>query len=230
VDDFRKAAILLQHLDPESRNQILARLPESQQAQIASLLNSPVEVGADELTEIVREYQSQFQQAQTVPVAAAAEDKKPESIEHESDFHESTADEYELDSLAGSIQSLFSPPQLAELLAPESDSILSAIIAHLPQAEGRDLFVRLEETRQTTLAECLADQEEIAPAITDEINEFLAEKHRIFANSKKKGLSVLSGLLTSSGHPTNGIIVDKLRERDRQILARIRQDADSSPG
>src|SRR5690606_19678949 len=67
VDDFRKAAILLQHLDPESRNQILAKLPEAQQQQIASLLNTTIEVDAGELTEIVREYQAQFQKAQTAP-------------------------------------------------------------------------------------------------------------------------------------------------------------------
>ncbi|HSG71422.1 MAG TPA: hypothetical protein VLA12_13460 [Planctomycetaceae bacterium] len=218
MDDFRKAAILLQHLDPESRNQILAKLPEAQQQQIALLLNTTIEVDAGELTEIVREYQAQFQKSQTAP-GIETPVAPLESFENES-----PGDELEPDSLASAIRSLFSPPQLAELLAPESDALLSAIIAHLPQTVGRELFLQLEQTRQSSVAHCLADQEEIAPAIAEEINEYLAEKHRAFSKHKKKGLSVLSGLLSPGQTNPNEIISGRLDERDRELLATIRRD------
>jgi flagellar motor switch protein FliG len=221
VDDFRKAAILLQHLDPESRNRILAKLPESQQAQIVSLLNTPIEVDAAELTEIVREYQARFQTVSPAPIGDTAADPV------ESTTSDVPEDDLEPDSTASSIRSPFSPSQLAELLAFEPDAILSAIIAHLPRTAGRELFVRLEQTRQTSVTDCLADQEEIAPAVAEEINNYLAEKHRAFSKHTKKGLSVLSGLLTAGG-TANEIIAGRLNERDRELLKTLRRDADSS--
>lgn len=186
MDELRKAAILLKHLAPGEREQVLGRLGLEQRERLERMIAAAADVSHSELVDIVSEYQSWLQRA-------SATSNEPE------------APSEPVESKANSIADAEPPRQsfscdaglLFERLAEEPATVVSAVLCQLPESTARKLYGSLPEDRQAAVAARLPAQGELKPFVQQELARFLSAPAAGLEGAANPGQELLARLVGS---------------------------------
>lgn len=182
MDELRKASILLKHLAPGERSQILGRLELEQRTHLEQMVTDAPEVSRDELAGIVSEYQAWLQRLSVNRTAGV-----PASEERELDSPED-------DGLNPQF-TLCDAQQLTERLREEPATVLCAVLCHLHEAVARELYDSLREDRKAEVASRLPGQADITPIVKQELDRYLNEPAAGREGEKSPGSVLLSRLV-----------------------------------
>lgn len=186
MDELRKAAILLKHLAPGEREQVLGRLGLEQRERLERMIAAAADVSHSELTDIVSEYQSWLQRAPATSNEPASPSDPVES--KESAIADAEVPRPSISCNAG---------LLSERLAEEPAPVLSAVLCQVPESTARELYHSLPEDRQAAVAARLPAQRELKPLVQQELARFLSAPAAGLEGATNPGKELLVRLVGS---------------------------------
>jgi len=186
MDELRKASILLKHLSPGEREQILGQIDPEQRVQLEQMVAAATDVSRAELVEIVSEYQSWLQRVSAGPAVG------PESaVPFEADEGPATESDRVWQFVSGD------GPTIVNKLTEEPAAVLSAVLCLLHESTARAVYESLSEERQAAVAARLPAQRELMPIVEREIAGFLSEADTGAERDNHRGSALLARLVGS---------------------------------
>ena len=186
MDDFRKAAILLKHLTPREREEVLERFDHDQRKRLELLLADAADVSRAELVGIVSEYQSWLQKI--VPNTGVIPDQHDLC---QSSVDSSTGTDRLWEPVSNDVATL------TARLAREPATVLSAVMCHLREETARELYESLPEDRRAALCARLPAQGELMPLVKQELARILNEPAADHSRDNRPGDLLLARLIGS---------------------------------
>lgn len=188
MDELRKASILLKHLSPAEREQILGQFEPEQRAQLERTVGEASDVTHSELAAIVSEYQTWLQR-----VSSGKNTEQEPSATAESGGNSATETEprrtwQSLSQDAGTI---------SKCLIDEPATVLAAVLCQLEESTAHELYAALSEDRKGAVVARLAAQRELTPLVKQELTGFLCEAVSGNQRDNQRGSALLARLVGS---------------------------------
>lgn len=184
MEELRKASILLTHLAPRERKQILARFEIEQREQLERMIAEAPEVSRAELVGIVSEYQTWMQR---LSVESDQTSGLAETVDSEVN---SPADA----GLKGQFAAC-DAETLTERLCDEPATVLCAVMCHLHESTAREVYESLLEDRKAEVVVRLPGQTELKPIVKQELARYLSEPAAGSERVNSPGTALLSRLV-----------------------------------
>ena len=161
MDELQKASILLKHLSPAEREQILGQFEPGQREQLERMVGEASDVSHSELAAIVSEYQTWLQRV------SSGMNTEPEPV--------ATLDSRDT-SVTDTERMWRSRPQDAETivnrLTEEPATVLAAVLCQLDETTARGVYASLSESRKAAVVSRLPAQQELKPFVKQELAGF----------------------------------------------------------
>lgn len=203
MDDLQKAALLLKHLAPTERSQILSQLETEQREAIESQIDQAPEISDAELVGIVAEYQTWLRQLQSPDSPASPNVESRESAEPVACLTDSR-----------------DLVRLKELLVREPGTVQAAVLCHLAEPTARELFHAFDEQQQAELVERLPQQRPLSPLVWDELSLALNEATAPRQSSHERGQQLLKQLISKDAE--TGVQEGSLSDAEQALVEKMK--------
>ncbi|MBD3673279.1 MAG: hypothetical protein HUJ26_07100 [Planctomycetaceae bacterium] len=205
MDDFQKAALLLKHLAPTERTQILSQLETEQREAIESQIAQAPDISEAELVGIVAEYQTWLRQLQSSDPPASPNVEPRESAEPVACLTDSR-----------------DLVRLKELLIREPGTVQAAVLCHLAEPTARKLFHAFDEQQQAELVERLPQQRPLSPLVWDELSLALNEATTPQSSQHERGQQLLKQLISQDA--AAGVQEGSLSDAEQALVEKMKDD------
>jgi flagellar motor switch protein FliG len=219
-ETLRKAAILIDGLDQQAADLLLARLPDDCAAGIRDALRQLGRVDPHEREKVVQEFQH-WQAAPPYPVADGVELSEPLAEKlgtlDDAEIGEPAPAEFPPadDSARGPFAFLDTTPteRLVRCLAQELPQTACIVLAHLPPWRGAELLARLPDARRADLVRRLSRLERTEPTVVAEVAQGLRETLDSVPceeANRPVGQAVLEAILQAAGDAQRQTLLEHL--------------------
>jgi flagellar motor switch protein FliG len=117
-------------------------------------------------------------------------------------------------------------PELAAMvLGAEPSSLIALALAHLDPTQAAKILKALPAEKQADVAVRLAGLEHVHADVVDELDEDFRARLTPLLNqpiSAFEGVDLLVGVLHSSSQATEKLVLDRIRERDKELADKVR--------
>lgn len=224
-DGIRKAAILLDALDPKAAAMLLRRMGPGQAEAVKAAAANMKSVDPREQRRIVDEF---------LRMGIMVPKREPAGIELDGQPARRSALPSAGPAAREAAPSEIAPPfgalrdaeaeKLHQALAAERPQTVALVLSHLPPARAGDVLARLAPPLQAEVVRRLVDLEETSPEILREVETALQAKLARQVDMQRRrvaGLAAVAGILKASGPQTGAQVLDNLAAHDPALARRL---------
>lgn len=224
---LRKAAILVDCLQPQVADTLLERLPVQDADRVRHTWMALGRISESERDDVIREFLRSKQQPAALaeslqqPLNRTEHHELPKPVTQEP-LPEST--EANRDDEPFRLLKDTEADKLLRILQEERPPTIALVLAHLPPQQAGAVLVRFPQTVQVEIVRCLVDLEETDPDVLREVDRALESKLSELVGIQRRrvaGLSALAGIVRQSQESVGYRILDNLATRAPELAERL---------
>lgn len=213
-----KIAILVQSLGPESSQNIMGNLAESEQSAVMSHLNQLGNISPDLVENIAKEFFEQLQKRTALP--SGNRPNKASSSEKE-DTSTGKSNGSNLEAITK-----LDPERLFKLVEHEHPQTIAIILVHAKTETASEVMSRLTDEIKTEVALRIAKLDKVNSGMVEEINMVIES---ILSNKETSeihetcGVERLAEILNLADEMSSELIMGEIEDQNPELAAQIKQ-------
>ncbi len=224
---LRKAAILIDSLDPQSADALLEQMPGEQAARVRSMVMHLGNVPAAERERVIEEFMRGGSPQRSVrDDGVELDDSLAEKLKRRPMVPASISDDGDARAETQPFRFLHEAAveTLASFLRHEHPQTIAVIASHLPAERAAGLLARLGGSLQAEVVRRIAELDDADPEVIREVEaqiEFLLSEQLHTHQRRSAGLAAVRAILEAADFDDRQELLSRIQQHDRELASRL---------
>ncbi len=224
---LRKAAILIDSLDPQSADALLEQMPGEQAARVRSMVMHLGNVPAAERERVIEEFmRGDSPQRSVRDDGVELDDSLAEKLKRRPMVPASISDDGDAPAETQPFRFLHEAAveTLASFLRHEHPQTIAVIASHLPAERAAGLLARLGGSLQAEVVRRIAELDDADPEVIREVEaqiEFLLSEQLHTHQRRSAGLAAVRAILEAADFDDRQELLSRIQQHDRELASRL---------